>query len=432
MNGEDALVTLLFVDIRDFTPFADRVTAREAVALLNEFFGVVVPVLEDHGGRVQQFLGDGMLGVFGAPEPLPDHADRGVAAARAIVAEVEAHFGERCQVSVGVNSGLVIVGTIGGGSRFDLGIIGDPVNVAARVEQATRRTGDSVLVTEATRCLLERDGLVPRGAIELKGKPAPVPVYALGEAVRRRLPLVLWILAVAAMLPAAVINASLDWGNTLDLVANVAFTLLILGAATTGAVVATRVPANAIGWTLLALGLGLAVGLLAGAYAEAGPLPADEWMAWLGNWLPLVALFGATAALLLLFPDGRLVSRRWRPVAWICAAGVALAGLGSALDPKPLGEAELPNPLGPEGAAAEVVRGLIAVTDVLALPLLLAAAASLVVRFRRARGVERLQLKWFTFDAAIAGAALGLAGTGTASSPTPRSSSACSPSPRCR
>ncbi len=86
MNGEDALVTVLFVDIRDFTPFADRATAREAVALLNEFFGVVVPVLEEHGGRVQQFLGDGMLGVFGAPDPLPDHADRGVAAARAIVA----------------------------------------------------------------------------------------------------------------------------------------------------------------------------------------------------------------------------------------------------------------------------------------------------------------------------------------------------------
>jgi class 3 adenylate cyclase len=180
VNGEDAMVTVLFVDIRDFTPFADRVTAREAVALLNEFFGVVVPVLEAHGGRVQSFLGDGLLGVFGAPEPLPDHADRGVAAAGAIVGAVEAHFGERCRVSVGVNSGLVIVGTIGGGSRFDLGIIGDPVNVAARVEKATRDTGDAVLVTEATRCLLEGDGLVPRGTLALKGKAARVAVYALG------------------------------------------------------------------------------------------------------------------------------------------------------------------------------------------------------------------------------------------------------------
>ncbi len=141
MNGEDAMVTVLFVDIRDFTRFADRVVAREAVALLNEFFGVVVPVLEAHGGHANKFLGDGVLGV---------------------------------------NTGLVLVGTVGGGSHFELGIIGDPVNVAARVEQATRRTGDSVLVTEATHCMLERqDGLVPRGALELKGKAAPVPVYTL-------------------------------------------------------------------------------------------------------------------------------------------------------------------------------------------------------------------------------------------------------------
>ncbi len=233
----------------------------------------------------------------------------------------------------------------------------------------------------------------------------------------RRLPLVLWLVAVASIVPAAVLNASLDWGATVDLIANAGFTLLVVGAATTGIVVASRVPGNAIGWTLLALGSGLGVGMLAGAYAEAsprrdaGPLPADEWMAWLGNWLPLVVLFGATAALLMLFPDGRLVSPRWRFAAWIMGAGVVFAGLGAALDPDPLGEAELPNPLAPAGATADLVRDLIAVTDLLALPMLLAAAASLTVRFRRSRGVERLQLKWFTFDAAIVGVALGLSGS---------------------
>ena len=183
MNGEDAMVTVLFVDIRDFTRFADSATARQAVALLNEFFGVVVPVLEAHGGHANKYLGDGVLGVFGAPVAQPDHADRGVAAAGAIAAAVRERFGDRCRVSVGVNTGLVLVGTVGGGSHFELGIIGDPVNVAARVEQATRRTGDAVLVTEATRCMLEREnGLVPRGLVELKGKAAPVPVYALGTA----------------------------------------------------------------------------------------------------------------------------------------------------------------------------------------------------------------------------------------------------------
>jgi hypothetical protein len=224
----------------------------------------------------------------------------------------------------------------------------------------------------------------------------------------RRLPLLLAAVGVAAILPAAVINAVLDWPSTIDLIANLGFTLLVLGAASTGAVVASRVPGNAVGWALLALGAGLGVGMLCGAYAEAGPAPADEWAAWAGNWLPLVAMFGATAALLMLFPDGRLVSRRWRTVAWLTGAGVALAGVGAALDPEPLGEAELPNPLALPDAADDVVQGLTAVTDVLALPLLVAAAASLVVRFRRSRGVERLQLKWFTFDAAIVGVSLGV------------------------
>lgn len=178
-DARDALVTVLFADIRDFTPFAHRSTAREAVALLNDFYGVVVPLIVEHGGRPQQFLGDGVLAVFGADEPLPDHADRAVAAAAAIPPAV----GELCEVSVGVNSGLVIVGTIGAGDHRELGVIGDPVNVAARVEAATRGTGDAVLVTEATRCLLEGEAvsLEPRGRITLKGKPDPIQVHSLAE-----------------------------------------------------------------------------------------------------------------------------------------------------------------------------------------------------------------------------------------------------------
>jgi adenylate cyclase len=142
-----------------------------------------VPVLAEHGGHTNKFLGDGVLGVFGAPEPLADHADRGVAAAAAVAGAAKDAFGERCRVSIGVNSGLVLVGTIGAAGHSELGVIGDPVNVASRVEQATRRTGDTVLITEATRCLLEADvPLASRGSIELKGKPAPVPVYALAKA----------------------------------------------------------------------------------------------------------------------------------------------------------------------------------------------------------------------------------------------------------
>ena len=117
VEPEWAMVTVLFVDIRGFTTFADRSTAREAVAYLNEFFGVVVPILTAHGGHANKLLGDGLLGVFGAPEPLPDHADRALAAAEDMLAAVESHFGERCRIGIGINSGLVLVGTIGGGGR---------------------------------------------------------------------------------------------------------------------------------------------------------------------------------------------------------------------------------------------------------------------------------------------------------------------------
>jgi hypothetical protein len=236
----------------------------------------------------------------------------------------------------------------------------------------------------------------------------------------RRLPLILAAIGVASILPSAVINAVLDWPETLDLSANLGFTLLVLGAGATGAIVASRVPGNAVGWTLLALGAALGVGMLCGGYGEAsaqraaGPLPGEAWMAWIGSWLPQLALFGSTTALLMLYPDGRLVSPRWRPVAWVLAALVALAVLVAALSPEPIGDGRVANPVAPAGAAGERVDAVGAVINILALPALLAAAASLVVRFRRSRGVERLQLKWFAFDGAIAGAALGLAsGEGT-------------------
>jgi len=171
---EWAMVTVMFADIRGFTAFADKSTAREAVAYLNEFFGLVVPPIARNGGRTQQLLGDGLLAIFESG----DHADRALAAAHEMLAEVDAHMGDRCRMGVGLNSGLVLIGSIGG-DLDELAVIGDPVNVASRVQDATRDLGERVLMTEATRLLLDqRDGLEPRGELELKGKAAPVPVYA--------------------------------------------------------------------------------------------------------------------------------------------------------------------------------------------------------------------------------------------------------------
>lgn len=183
VEPEWAMVTVMFVDIHGFTTYADRVTAREAGDYLNEFFEIVVPLVVAHGGHVNKLLGDGLLGIFGAPAPLPDHADRALAAGVAMLDAVEAQMGHRCRIGVGLNSGLVLVGTIGGSGYTELGVIGDPVNVAARVEAATRELGEPLLLTEATRCLLEDSepmrSLTPRGSVSLKGKPRPVVLHGL-------------------------------------------------------------------------------------------------------------------------------------------------------------------------------------------------------------------------------------------------------------
>jgi adenylate cyclase len=181
LGGEEVEVSVLFVDIRDFTAWAERTPAQEVVRTLNAFYEHVVPVLTRHGGHADKFIGDGLLAVFGAPDRRPDHADRALAAALEIATLVRREYGERLRVGIGVNSGTVLAGTIGGGGRLEFTVIGDPVNTAARVEAATRLTGDDVLVTEATRALLRGEAaceFVERPDVELKGKSARVRVYA--------------------------------------------------------------------------------------------------------------------------------------------------------------------------------------------------------------------------------------------------------------
>jgi adenylate cyclase len=180
LEGEEAEVTVLFVDIRDFTAFAERSSAREVVAQLNRFYDYVVPLLVHHGGHANKFIGDGLLGVFGAPDRLPDHADRAVASAIQIAEVVEEAYEGELRVGIGINSGSVVAGTIGGGGRVEFTVIGDTVNTAARVEEATRITGDVALVTEATCRLLrhEHGGFTERRDVPLKGKTERVRLYA--------------------------------------------------------------------------------------------------------------------------------------------------------------------------------------------------------------------------------------------------------------
>ena len=150
-TGERREVTVMFVDIRDFTPFAEANTAEDTVARLNALFEIVVPAVVDAGGHVNKFLGDGALAVFGAPNDLANHADSALNAAVLIYRLVAERFGGALRIGIGINTGPVIAGTIGGGSKLEFTLIGDNVNVAARVEQLTKTTGDTILLTQQIR-----------------------------------------------------------------------------------------------------------------------------------------------------------------------------------------------------------------------------------------------------------------------------------------
>ena len=186
LGGELTHATAMFVDLRGFTALTQRASASRVVELLNEYYAIVARVSEGEGGVITQFLGDGVVIVFGGPlRPLPDHARCAVAAAVALQRELAARNsegGERLLAGIGICTGDIIAGNVGAGDRVTYTIVGDAVNQAARLQVKTRDLGASILLTESTRAALGApNGFVlrPVGAVPLKGISAPVEVYAV-------------------------------------------------------------------------------------------------------------------------------------------------------------------------------------------------------------------------------------------------------------
>ncbi len=193
------------------------------------------------------------------------------------------------------------------------------------------------------------------------------------------------------------------WGS-----ANYAFILLVVILAFTlvGALISSRLPTNPIGWICLAIGLIMALEAIADGYyvyaLQTRPgLPGGEYMAWLGNWLWIPWLFLIGTFMVLLFPDGRLPSRRWRVVAWLSVAALISISALYAFYPGRLDEApDVINPLGIESAGSALE--LFYTWDLLLLlPCLVASALSMVLRFRRSTGEVRQQIKWFAAAAVL-------------------------------
>lgn len=149
LGGEEREITALFVDLEGFTAYTETHTPTEVVQLLNAFFGIVVRVVMDNGGFVNKFEGDAALCIFGAPAEQPDHAARALRTAAALPGAV-AELADAPSVGVGVATGRAVAGNIGTAERFEYTVIGDPVNVAARLTELAKDRECRVLATEET------------------------------------------------------------------------------------------------------------------------------------------------------------------------------------------------------------------------------------------------------------------------------------------
>ena len=148
LEGEEVEVSIVFIDICDFTAFAERSTARETVTYLNDFFGLVVPILEHHGGTRTSSSATACWACSARPSACPTTPTARLEAACEIALAVEERYGGELGMGAGINSGPVSAGSVGGGGRLEFTVVGDAVNVAARVERATRELGARVLLTD--------------------------------------------------------------------------------------------------------------------------------------------------------------------------------------------------------------------------------------------------------------------------------------------
>ncbi|HEV8474805.1 MAG TPA: AAA family ATPase [Methylomirabilota bacterium] len=189
LEGERKQVTVLFCDLANSTGLAEKIGPEPMYALLNGFFELALAEVHRYEGTINQFLGDGFMALFGAPLAHEDDGRRAVLAAVAIRKALRDRGsymgGSDLAVRIGINTGLVVVGSIGDNLRMDYTAVGDTTNVAARLQQVAE-PGD-VLIAETTARLVRGDmRLLPAGALAVKGKSDPVTAYkVLGPAPRR-------------------------------------------------------------------------------------------------------------------------------------------------------------------------------------------------------------------------------------------------------
>ncbi len=179
---EEVEATILFSDIRGYSTLAEHLPPRQVAEILTRHLAAMSEVILAHGGTLAEFVGDAVMAVFGAPDPLPDHAERALRCAlamqdrqAALNIETELQGLAPLRMGIGLNTGRVMAGALGGGGRLQYTVIGDAVNVAARLQGEAE--GGEVLATAATVAVAPAIEAEPVGARLVKGRAEPVDCY---------------------------------------------------------------------------------------------------------------------------------------------------------------------------------------------------------------------------------------------------------------
>ncbi|NBC94781.1 MAG: HAMP domain-containing protein [Deinococcus-Thermus bacterium] len=183
LTGDTVHATVMFVDLERFTRLAEALSPEAVLDLLNEYLAAIADPIERHGGVINAFIGDAVLVTFNLPAADPEHADRAVACARDILDLLaERRFAGDIALGarIGINTGPVVAGSVGPSDRLAFTVLGDTVNLAARLEGLNRDHGTRVLLGEATRQACRRSWpFVDVGTVPVKGREEPASVWGL-------------------------------------------------------------------------------------------------------------------------------------------------------------------------------------------------------------------------------------------------------------
>ncbi len=187
LGGKRVTGTVMFSDIRGFTPLVESQPPEETIDLLNTYYTLMFDAISGHGGIVNQMVGDGLMAIFGAPLPLPDHCGSAVRAALEMIEMVDMFNLERAaagkpqiKIGIGIASGEMVAGYAGTSKRAAYTCIGDTVNLAARLEAHTKAAKLPILIDGATRApLSERVQVESLGPVQFQGKSAPTDVFSV-------------------------------------------------------------------------------------------------------------------------------------------------------------------------------------------------------------------------------------------------------------